>query len=84
MVAITETYRATLTVGSRVGVVVQAATAPNGYTLDTGLSFIEWWGAVSDSASLPIGGTVSSGVITFANKSAGSATNPTILAIGFE
>lgn len=82
MPAITETYRANLSLGNRDGVVVKTAAVDNGDTLITGLSAIEHVSFTNATSGQTGGYTVSGGTITFVLSGSFGATS--ILAVGFK
>jgi hypothetical protein len=82
MPAITETYRAQLSLGNRDGLVVKTASIDNGDTLQTGLSNIEHVSFTNAASGQTGGYTVSGGAIAFVLSGSYGATS--IFVIGFK
>ena len=82
MPAITETYRANVSLGSRDAVVLKTASINNGDYVDSGLSAVEHVSFTNATSGQTIGYTVSSTRVTFVTSGALGATS--ILVIGFK
>lgn len=82
MAAITETYRANLSLGNRDGVLLKTASMNNGDYVDTGLSTVEHVSFTNATSGQTGGYTVSGTRVTFVLSGAYGATS--ILVVGFK
>lgn len=82
MPAITETYRANLSLGSRDAVLLKTASMSNGDYVDSGLSVVDHVSLTNATSGQTGGYTVSGTRVTFVLSGAFGATS--ILVVGFK